>query len=140
MNRLDRPTALKIAAAISAFLALVELFVYDLPAFMSGAAAVDQIASTGEGPPFALVIVGSIVSLVALLGAYGTWNGRRWGVALVIVCTVLMLFPSIMGSLFAGHVTTRIWGVTTIVLEFVILVCCFWRRSKAGVSPQAKSA
>ncbi|KPV47968.1 hypothetical protein SE17_40600 [Kouleothrix aurantiaca] len=139
MNRLDRPTALKIAAAISAFLALVELFVYDLPAYMSGAAAVDQIASTGEGPPFALLIVISIVSLVALLGAYGTWNGRRWGVALVVVCTVLMLFPSIMGILFAPQLS-RIWGVTTILLQLVILVCCFWRRSKASVSPQAKSA
>ena len=139
MNRLDRPTALKIAAAISAFLALVELFVYDLPGLMSGAAAVDQIASTGEGPPFAVVIVQTITSLAALLGAYGSWNGRRWGVALVVVCTVLMLLASIMGTLF-GSPQTRIWGVTTIVLEFVILVCCFWRRSKAGVSPQAKRA
>lgn len=139
MNRLDRPTALKIAAAIIAFLALVELFVYDLPAFMSGAAAVDQIASTGEGPPFAVVIVQTIVSLAALLGAYGTWNGRRWGVALVVMCTVLMLLASIMGTLF-GTPQTRIWGVTTILLEVVILVCCFWRRSKAGVSPQAKRA
>ncbi len=139
MNRLDRPTALKIAAAIIAFLALVELFVYDLPGLMSGAAAVDQIASTGEGPPFAVVIVQTITSLAALLGAYGSWNGRRWGVALVVVCTVLMLLASIMGTLF-GSPQTRIWGVTTIVLEFVILVCCFWRRSKAGVSPQAKRA
>lgn len=138
MNHLDRPTALKIAAGIIAFLALVELFVYDLPAYMSGAAAVDQIASRGDGPPFALVIVGSIVGLVALLGAYGTWNGRRWGVALVVVCTVLMLFTSILGSLFAPLLTTRIWGVTGIVLELIILVCCFWRGRTANVSPQAK--
>ena len=139
MNRLDRPTALRIAAAIIAFLALIELFVYDLPAYMSGAAAVEQIASTGEGPPFAVVIVQSIVALAALLGAYGSWNGRRWGVALVVVCTVLMLLASIMGALF-GTPQTRMWAAATIVLELVILVCCFWRGRAANVAPQAKSA
>lgn len=139
MNRLDRPTALKIAAGIIAFLALVELFVYDVPAYISGAAAVNQIASTGDGPPFALVIVGSIMSLLGLIGAYGSWGGRRWGVVLVIICTVFMLFTSIMGTLFAPLLATRIFGVTTIVLELIILTCCFWRERKKDASVLLKS-
>lgn len=134
MSRLDRPTMLKLAAVGVTFLALVELFVYDLPEFARGPVAVDQIASRGDGPPYALVIIQSVVALIALAGAYGTWRGRRWAIALVVICSVLMLISSVLGALFAPLLTTRIWGIITIVLELLIISACLWRQRGGSLS------
>ena len=53
-----------------------------------------------EETPGAVIVIGTI-AVLALLGAWGLWNLRRWGAILIFVLTLLDLLTSIPG-LFAS--------------------------------------
>ncbi len=134
MNRLSRPTALKIAAAIILVMSLVEIFVYDLPDLFRGAAAVDQVAAANGGPPYIAVLLIFVVSIVGIVAAYGAWRGQKWGVVLVIIVAVLRELDSLAGFLFAPLLTTRILGGIGVVLCLLVIVLCLWRERKPALA------
>ncbi|HEX9440014.1 MAG TPA: hypothetical protein VF909_10040 [Roseiflexaceae bacterium] len=134
MNRLSRPTALKIAAAIILVMSLVEIFVYDLPDLFRGAAAVDQVAAANGGPPYIAVLLIFVVSIVGIVAAYGAWRGQKWGVVLVIIVAVLRELDSLAGFLFAPLLTTRILGGVGVVLCLLVIVLCLWRERKPALA------
>jgi len=130
MNRLSRPTALKIAAAIILVMSLVEIFVYDLPDLFRGAAAVDQVAAANGGPPYIAVLLIFVVSIVGIVAAYGAWRGQKWGVVLVIIVAVLRELDSLAGFLFAPLLTTRNMAGVGVVLYLLVILLCLWRERK----------
>jgi len=134
ISRLSRPTALKIAAAIAVVMQLITIFVYTLPDLIRGAAPVDQISGPGGGPPFAIVLFGFVVSIVALVAAYGAWRGQKWGIVLLIIVTVLGTLQGMLGFLGAPQLTTRIVALVGVVLQLVIIALCLWRAPKPAVA------
>ena len=138
MDRLTRPNALKLAAAIVLLLALLDLFIYELPALMLGQAAVDQIANAdGGGPPFFMVLVGSALDVLGITAAYGLWRAQRWGVILAIVISTFNVLSGLAGALFAGDASTRIVAGVGVVLSIIVIVLCLRRERKlqGGVAP-----
>lgn len=128
MNRLNRPTALKIAAAILLVLTLGDLFIYEIPALMLGQAAIDQAAnSEAGGPPFFMVLVSSALDVLALITAYGLWRGLRWGVILAIVISAFGILSGLGGALFAPESGTRVFASVGVVLSIMTIVLCLWR-------------
>jgi hypothetical protein len=131
MNRLSRSTALKIAAGIVLALALLDLFVYEMPALMLGQAAVDQVANAdGSGPPFFMVLLGSAMDVLAIVTAYGLWRGLRWSVVLAIIISAFNVFSGLGGALFAGDMGTRVLSGVGVVLSIAAVVLCLWRERK----------
>lgn len=132
MSRLTRSTALKIAALMLLALALVDLFIYEVPDLMLGQAAVDQVANgDGSGPPFFMVLLASAMDVLAVVTAYGLWRGQRWGVILGIVISAFSILSGLAGALFAGDMNTRLFAAVGVVLSIVTIVLCLWRERKA---------
>lgn len=131
MSNLTRSNALKIAAGIVLLLALVDLFVYELPALMLGQAAVDQIAnSDGGGPPFFMVLLGSALDVLGITAAYGLWRAQRWGVILGIVISAFNVLSGLAGALFAGDMGTRAFAAVGVVLSLATIALCLRRDRK----------
>ena len=131
MSRLNRSNALKIAAGIILLLALLDLFVYELPALMLGQAAVDQAANAdGSGPPFFMVLLGSAMDVLGIVTAYGLWRAQRWGVILAIVISAFNVLSGLGGALFAGDAGTRIFAAAGVVLSVATIALCLWRERK----------
>jgi len=131
MNRLTRSNALKIAAAIILLLALLDLFIFELPSLMLGQAAVDQAAATdGGGPPFFMVLLSSALDVLGVVTAYGLWRGQRWGVILAIVLSAFNVLSGLAGALFAGDVGTQAFAAVGVVLSIAAIVLCLWRERK----------
>lgn len=129
---MTRPTALKIAAVILMALALLDLFVYQVPLLMIGQAAVDQVANgDGSGPPFFMVLLAFAVDVLSIITAYGLWRGLRWGVVLAIIINAFNILTGLLGALFAGDLNTRVISAVGIVLWIVAIVLCLWRERKA---------
>ena len=132
INRLSRPTALKIAAAITVVLRLIEILIYALPDLIRGAAPVDQVSGPGGGPPFAIVLFGFVVSIVAIVAAYGTWRGQKWGIVLLIIMTVLGMLQGMLGFLGAPQLATRLYALIGVVVELLVIALCLWRAPIGG--------
>lgn len=130
MSRLTRATALRIAAAITAVLSLIEIFVYQLPDLIRGQTAVDLASAQTGGPPFFLIPIQFALHAIALVAAYGAWRGQRWGVVLLIIINVLDLVPALLGSLFAPSAATRVYAVLNAILIIATIVLCLWRERK----------
>lgn len=131
MSHLTRSNALKIAAGIVLLLALLDLFIYELPALMLGQAAVDQIANSGgSGPPFFMVLLGSALDVLGIVTAYGLWRAQRWGVILAIVISAFNVLSGLGGALFAGDSSTRVVSAAGVVLSLATIVLCLRRDRK----------
>lgn len=131
MSRLTRSTALKIAAGIVLLLALLDLFVYEIPALMLGQAAVNQVATAdGGGPPFFMVLLSSAMDVLGIVTAYGLWRAQRWGMILAIVISAFTVLSGLVAALFAGDVGTRIVAGVGVVLSLMTIVLCLWRERK----------
>lgn len=126
MNRLSRSTALKIAAIIS--LAISIFAVIDaLPYLSRGAEAVNQ---AGDAPPYFVVVLGFVLSIMRIVSAYGTWQNQRWGIIITLLATALDTLAAVPGIFFAP--TTYLWVGSTIstFIGIVIIVLCLWRDRK----------
>ncbi len=130
MNRLNRPTALKIAATITLLMSLVQIFVYELSDLIRGAAAVDQVAAANGGPPYIAVLIGFVVSIIGVVAAYGTWRAQKWGIVLAIIVSVFGELDGLGGILFAPLLTTRIMAGVGVVLYLLVVLLCLWRERK----------
>ena len=130
MRRLDRSTALKLAAAITLLMSLLQIFVYQLGDLLRGADAVNAAAAANQGPPYVMVLVGFVVSILALVAAYGAWHAQRWGIVLTIVLAAYNELDGLGGMLFAPLLSTRIIAGVGVVLNIFVIVLCLWRERK----------
>lgn len=126
MNRLSRPTALKIAAVISFSMAAVTL-ANIVPFITRGAASLD---TSVDSPPFLIVMLAFITAIVAVVVAYGTWKQQRWGIILTIMANLVNGVSATPGILFAPNTALFIFSVVTVILSIVIGVLCLWRSPK----------
>ena len=130
MNRLSRPTALKIAAVLS-FLRSASDLIQVLPLLAQGATAVDQ---GGETPPYSILLVALIVGIVSIVAAFGTWKGQRWGIILTIFANVVNGLSAAPGMLFAPTPGLLIAASVTVVLGIAIIVLCLWPDRKLATA------
>ncbi len=134
MNHLTRPIALKIAAVLAVLMSFLDIFVYQLPDLIRGAAPVNQLADTNGGPPFFLVIIGFVIDIIAIIAAYGAWRGQKWGIVLLIIVAVLIALQSGLAFLGAPDLSTRMVALTGAVVEVLVIGLCLWRERRSALT------
>ncbi len=127
MNRLSRPTALKIAAVLSFILGVVD-FIFVLPMLSRGESDVDLANDT---PPFIIVFSAFVFAIIRLVGAYGVWTNRRWGIVVTILANAIDSILALPG-IFAAP-TMELWLDATlgVIVSVVIIILCLWRDRKS---------
>jgi hypothetical protein len=122
MNRLSRPTALKIAAVLSFLLNAFSIIIV----LLFGAEAANQF----EGPGFGAVILSTALGVAGVVAAYGAWMQMRWGIILTIIVNLINALFAAPGILFAPTPFLFVSATITVVLGIVIIVLCLWRDRK----------
>lgn len=118
MQRLTRPTALKVAAVLSVIVALYAIPAYDIPGLIAGPAA--------SSAPYWLVVGSFISDILALVAAFGAWRGRRWGRLLLIGVLAYWTMQAVLGLLFAESSFDTIFAGGMLVHHLLVLTLCFW--------------
>ena len=129
MNRLSRPTALKIAAVLSVLLNLYGIVVV-LHYLAWGAAVLNQ---ADDAPSYFMLIAGFALLIIGIVAAYGVWQNQRWGIVLTLLAHVLDIFAAVPGILFAPTLFLRVGSLIGTVVGLVIIVLCLWRERKVVV-------
>jgi hypothetical protein len=126
MKSLSRPTALKFAATLS-FLNGVSGLVMSLSLIGHGKAQLDQVA---DSPPYVVVVSGLICSILHIIGAYGTWNRRRWGIVLTLLVSAVGALLAVPGVGGAPTPELRLLATFSVVADIVTCILCLWRDLK----------
>jgi peptidoglycan/LPS O-acetylase OafA/YrhL len=126
MNRLSRPTALKIAAVLSFLLSAFTI----LQVFLIGA----QAANQADGPGFSGVMFALALGVTGALAAYGAWNQMRWGIILTIIVNLINALLAAPGILAAPTPFLTVSATINVVLGVVIIVLCLWRDRKLATA------
>jgi hypothetical protein len=130
MNNLSRGNALRIAALLSFAFGLYS-FVTWIPLLMRGAEAVNLAMDT---PPYFIVIMGFILAIVRIVGAYGTWIYQRWGIVLTLVTCAIDGVLAVPGILFAPTRQLQIEATIGVIATIAIIMLCLWRDTRSAES------
>jgi len=123
MNRLSRSTALKLAAVLAIVNALITLRIFG-PLLAQGEAAAEAL-------PYGIILSGVLMSVVAIVAAYGLWQKQRWGIILTILNNALAILSAAPGLLLAPTGTLQLSALTGILISIVIILLCLWRERKS---------
>ena len=126
MIRLSRSTALKIAALIT-FLVSVWNVIGSLPFIAQGAAILDE---NTPGPPYFILMLGFILSIIGIVAAYPTWKQMRWGIILTIIINLLGGLSAAPGIIFRPTPELFMSATFGVVVSIVVIVLCLWRDPK----------
>jgi hypothetical protein len=126
MNRLSRSTALKIAAVIT-FLVSVWDVIGSLPLIAQGAAALDE---STPGPPYFVLMLSFVLSIIGIVAAYGTWKQMRWGIILTIIIRLLGGLSAAPGIVFRPTPELFMSATFSVAVSIVVIVLCLWRDPK----------
>jgi uncharacterized membrane protein len=130
MNRLSRPTALKIAALLSFVLGVIG-FILALPFLARGASGLD-IAN--DAPPFFIIFSAFVFAILRIVGAYGVWTNQRWGIVVTILANAIDSILALPGIFVAP--TMELWLSATlgVIVSIVVIVLCLWRDPKPAMA------
>lgn len=106
-----------IAAVIAGLLALSN-FVTSVVLLPRGSA---KLASEGNQPPYAIVVIELIVGAIGLVAAYGAFRGQRWGVLLTLIVAVLNVLASVPGVAFAPTALSRVASAVATVASGIVI-------------------
>lgn len=131
MHRLSRMTALRIAAIIVFALALFDMFAWQIPGLIEGAEAVNELSQAGDGASFFFVLAGFATSVLAIIAAYGAWQGQRWGSVLVILISAWHVFTGTLAAV-ESDFPTNVIAIVGLLLSLVAIILCLWRDAEAA--------
>ena len=124
MNRLSRPTALKIAAVLSFLLSASTI----IQVFLFGAEAANQ----ADGPGFSGVMFALALGVAGAVAAFGAWKQMRWGIILTIIVNLINGLSAAPGILEAPTPSLFVSATIDVVLGIIIIVLCLWRDRKVA--------
>lgn len=127
MLGLSRSTALKIAAVLS-FIIGVLTFVIAIPFIVRGSADVN---TTGDAPPFAIIVSALTFAVIRIVAAFGTWKAQRWSIIMTILANGIDAVTALPGILFAPTQTLWLSAIVSVVSAIIIIVLCLSRERKS---------
>lgn len=120
---MNKPNLFKTAVIIFALSSIYGIIVA-LPGMME--------ASGLAGVPPVVIILGAILNSAGLVGAWGAWQGQKWGIWLTIILNAIGLLLTLPGILFAPNNGARAIAITSITISiFVIIVFLRYRPTVA---------
>jgi len=130
INRLSRPTALKIAAAIT-IISFTLGFIAGLPALTRGPG---PNGITAEGIPFIAILLGNVPSAAGLVAAFATWRQQRWGIILLIITSVVSALIASPGILIRPSTEAFIVATIGVIESIIVVVLCLWPSPKPDMA------
>ena len=117
---MTRSRNLQIAAVLLVALALLDI----IPAIRTlsyGSAGAPPFvgADEGNGPPFWAGIMFVVLAVATLFGAYGLWNGQKWG-KIVTLATRALLLLFALGDL-VGATAAGAFGFAALSGSYVVI-------------------
>lgn len=127
---MKRPKTYTIAAVLQLLISAYGI-VGALPYLARG---VDNISQSADAPPYVVLILAFIISVLGLVSAYGVWRNYKWGVILTIMLRIVDGIAALPGVLFAP--TTFLWVASSInvVVSAAIIILLLWRGPKLVVA------
>ena len=110
---MNKPTLFKTAVIISALSSIYGIIVA-LPGVME--------ASGLDGVPPVVIILGAVLNSAGLVGAWGAWQGQKWGIWLVIILSAMGLLLTLPGILFAPNNGARVIAIISISISIFVIV------------------
>jgi hypothetical protein len=114
-------------AAILWFLNSAIGVVTSIPQLAQGATAFNQ---TTPGPPYVVVLIGTLVAAMGLVSAYGVWRNQKWGVVLTIILSVINGLLALPGVVLAPTLGIKLFALSGVVLHGIIIALLLWPKPK----------
>lgn len=112
-----RPKTYTIAAILQFVLSAVGV-VTSIPLLSLGAAVFNQ---TTLGPPYVVILLGTITSAMGLVSAYGVWRNEKWGIILTIILNAINGLSALPGIVLAPSVGVKLFAGGGVVLCMIII-------------------
>jgi hypothetical protein len=119
LYKLNRATALKIAAVLSVLVGVIGIVFYDLPNLTLGASASES--------PFWMVIGSFVTDILALVAAYGAWRGQKWGAVLLILVNAFWILQAVGTLLFGTTTFDFVFSSLMLLHHICVVTLCLWR-------------
>jgi drug/metabolite transporter (DMT)-like permease len=88
-------------------------------------------APADDDPPAAAVLIAFVSAVLALLGAWGLWQRRRWGWWVTLVITALTVFGAIPVFFIGPGTALLIGNLAAVVIGVGVIVLLLRRDAKA---------
>lgn len=119
-----------IAAVLAALLSLSS-FVTALVLLPRGS---QELASSGDQPPYAVVIFEVVAGAVGLIAAYGVLRVQRWGIILTLIVMILNVLTSLPGVAFGPNAASQIASAAAAVVAGLVIWLLLRRDARTGVA------
>ena len=86
------------------------------------------------GVPQAVILLAAVGGVAGLFAAYGAWKGKRWGIWLTILLSVVGALSAAPGVLFAPNNSLRASAIIGIVVSIFVIVALLRQPKTAATS------
>jgi hypothetical protein len=121
---MNRPRTYTIAAILQ-FLSSAFAVVASIPGLAQGATSFNQ---TTSGPPYVVVLIGTLVGAMGIVSAYGVWRNQKWGIILTLMLCVINGLLTMPGILFAPSAGVKLFAASGVVFQIIIIALLLWPR------------
>jgi uncharacterized membrane protein (DUF2068 family) len=80
-----------------------------------------DLASDGNQPPYAIVVLEVIVGAIGLVGAYGAFRSQRWGILLTLIVMAVNVLASVPGIAFAPTFLSQASSAIATVVSGIVI-------------------
>jgi len=116
MRRFGRTWCWRVAAIVSATVAVLGLAVYDIPGLVGGASV--------SRDPFWVVLGSSASDVAALIAAFGAWTRQVWGVVLLLVVNCFWIVQTVTTLLSPQNDADVLLALVLLVVHCFVMWCC----------------
>ncbi len=136
---MTRPQSYLSAAVLQVLLCLARAVV-QFPFLARGAAGnVGVFGESDPGPPFFLIVVNFVVTVLGFVASYGVWRVEKWGVVLTIALCALAILDQIPALLFVPF-PARLVAAVGIAWAATIIVLLLRPTSRPAIASASRSA
>jgi len=123
---MTRSTGVTVAAILQLLMSLFGVIV----SLTALPAAANATAQDPEGPPYIVLMLALILSVLGLVAAYGLWKNQRWAKILTIVVRTVDSLSALPGLLFAPTIEWRLAAVVGVSLSILIIALLLRREPR----------
>jgi hypothetical protein len=94
----------------------------------------DKLSSSGDQPPYAVIVIEVVIGLIGTVAAYGVFRSLRWAIVLALVLMVINVLISLPGIPFGPTAIDKISSVVGAIISGLAIY--FLLRRDARVDPK----
>jgi hypothetical protein len=96
-----------------------------------------DLASEGDQPPYAIVIVALVLGAIGVVAAYGVFRVQRWGIILTLIVMVLNVLSGLPGVPFGPTALAKVSSAVQVVVAGAVIWLLLRRDARKLASADA---